>query len=76
MLYSLDFRSAATGPLLDYARTSPAEYKARRAAKDRSVRLIVDHAVPVDMMVRMMFDHEPGERVERTAEGIRVHLTR
>lgn len=76
MLYSLDFRSAATGPLLDYARTSPAEYKARRAAKDQAVRLIVDHAVPIDVMVRMMFGPEPGERVEQTAEGIRSYLTR
>lgn len=76
MLHSLDFRSAATGPLLDYARTNPTEYRARRAAKDRGVRLIVDHAVPVTVMSAMMFDPEPGEEVERTAEGIHAHLTR
>lgn len=76
MIYGLDFRSAATVPLLEYARTSPAEYKTRRTAKDPTVRLIIDHVVPIDMIVRMMFDPEPGGEVERTAEGIRSHLTR
>lgn len=76
MLYSLDFRSEASEPILEHARAASAEYQAKRAAKDRTVRLVVDHAVPIDVMVRMMFDPKPGEEVGRTAEGIRAHLTR
>lgn len=76
MLYSLDFRSEATEPVLEHARVAPADYQARRAAKDKTVRLVVDHAIPIDVMVRMMFDPEPGQEVDRTADAIRDHLAR
>lgn len=76
MLYSLDFRSKGSEPVLAQARAAPADYQAKRAAKDSTVRLVVDHAVPIDVMVRVMFDPQPGEGVERTAEGIRAHLSR
>lgn len=76
MLYSLDFRSEATEPVLEHARVAPADYQARRAAKDKTVRLVVDHAVPIDVMVRMMFDPQAGQEVERTVDAIGDHLAR
>lgn len=71
MLDALDFRSVgAAKNLADVAR-DPAAYQRRYAARDRTVKLIVHHAVPIGVMVGALF----AGAVELTRDGIRAHLT-
>ncbi len=72
MLLSLPFRSTGADAILCYAAAQPGEYRERRKAKDKAVKLIVDHAVPLDMMKRQLF--EAGSDLSRNA--VRNHLQR
>ncbi len=72
MLLSLPFRSADADTILQYAVEHADEYRERRGIKDKSVRVIVDHAVPIAVMVQQLF--EPDADLSR--EGVRNHLTR
>ena len=72
MLLSLPFRSAGAAWVLSYAAENPNKYLELRRAGDKSVRLIVDHAVPLVVMVERLF--ELGADLSR--EGIRRHLNR
>jgi hypothetical protein len=47
-------------------------YQRRYAARDPGVKLIIDHAVPISVMVGALF----AGNVEPTREGIGAHLTR
>lgn len=70
MLDALDFRSAGAAKILADAARDPAAYQRRYAARDRTVKLIVDHAVPIGVMVGALF----AGTVELTRDGIRAHL--
>lgn len=70
MLDTLDFRSAGAAAILADAARDPLEYKRRYAARDQDVKLIVDHAVPIGVMVGALF----AGNVELTRDGIRCHL--
>jgi hypothetical protein len=72
MLLSLPFRSAGADAILRYAAEQPNEYRERRKAKDKAVKLIVDHAVPIRVMVGQLF--VAGAELSR--DGIRRHLDR
>lgn len=70
MLESLDFRSVGAVAIMAHAQNAPDEYRLKYAARDKTVRLIVDHAVPIAVMVDMLF--QPGANLTR--DGIREHL--
>lgn len=70
MLDALDFRSVGAGAILEDAVRDPATYRRRYAARDRDVKLIVDHAVPIGVIVAALFAGD----VELTRDGIRSHL--
>jgi hypothetical protein len=70
----MHFISEAAMSVIEQASSDRAAYHARRGAKEHSVRLMVDHAVPVSTLVKMMFDEDGG--VERSPAGIRDHLER
>jgi len=72
MLDALDFRSVGAAAILADAARDPRAYQRRYAARDRGVKLIVDHAVPISVMVGALF----AGNVELTREGIGAHLTR
>ena len=72
MLLSLPFRSAGAASVLGYAANYPHEYLERRKAGDKSLRLIVDHTVPLVVMVEPLFELD----VDLSREGIRRHLNR
>jgi len=72
MLGSLDFRSKGALAVMDYAKAVPADYELKHSARDKSTKLIVDHAVPISVMVSMLF--QPGFDLSR--EGIRSYLVR
>lgn len=72
MLDTLDFRSAGAAAILAEAAGDPAAYLRRRKAKDLTARLIVDHVVPITVMVDALF----AEDFPLTREGIRAHLVR
>ncbi len=72
MLLSLPFRSAGADTILRYAAEQGREYRRRREAKDKAIKLIVDHAVPLAVIVKWLF--EPG--VDLSRESIRNHLKR
>lgn len=71
MLDALDFRSAGAAKILADAARDPAAYQRRYAARDRTVKLIVDHAVPIGVMVGALF----AGTVELRRDGLRAHLT-
>lgn len=70
MLDALDFRSASAARILADAARDPVAYQRRYAARDRTVKLIVDHAVPIGVMIGALF----AGTVELTRDGIRAHL--
>ncbi len=70
MLGVLDFRSAGAAAILADAERDPLAYKRRRTARDRDIKLVVDHAVPIGVMVGALF----AGNVELTRDGIRSHL--
>lgn len=72
MLLSLPFRSTGAEAVLQYAAEQPQSYRERRALKDKAVKLIVDHAVPLAVIVGQLF--EIGFDLSR--QGIRAHLER
>jgi hypothetical protein len=72
MLDALDFRSAGAAAIIADAARDPVTYQRRYAARDRDVKLVVDHAVPISVMVGALFAGD----VEPTREGIGDHLTR
>lgn len=61
----------ATAILEDAAR-DPVTYQRRYAARDRDVKLVVDHAVPIGVIVAAMFAGD----VELTRESIGAYLNR
>ena len=72
MLLSLPFRSSGADVTLRYAAEQPNEYRERRKAKDNVVKLIVDHAVPLAVIVGQLFKPD----VDLSRNGIRKHLMR
>ena len=70
MLDALDFRSAGAAAILADAARDPLRYQERYKAGDRAVKLIVDHAVPIGVLVAALFAGD----VELTRDGIRTHL--
>ncbi|WP_075631891.1 hypothetical protein [Novacetimonas hansenii] len=70
MLESLDFRSAGAVAIMAHAHNAPAVYRLKYAARDKTTRLIVDHAVPIAVMVDMLFK----PRADLTRDGIRALL--
>ena len=72
MLESLDFISKGAIAVMDYAKDAPTDYRLRYSARDKSTKLIVDHAVPVSVIVSMLF--QPG--VDLSRESVRSHLVR
>jgi hypothetical protein len=70
MLDALDFRSTGAAAIIADAVRDPQTYQRRYAARDRDVKLIVDHAVPIGVMVGALF----AGSVELTRDGIRTHL--
>ena len=70
MLDALDFRSAGAGAILEEAARDPATYRRRYQARDQEVKLIVDHMVPISVIVRPLFAGD----VELTRTGIGAHL--
>lgn len=72
MLLSLPFRSIGADAILRYAAEQPSEYRERRKAKDKAVKLIVDHAVPLAVIVGQLF--KPDADLSR--KGVRKHLMR
>lgn len=70
MLEALDFRSAGAAAILGDAARDPLAYQARFKAGDRDVKLIVDHAIPIGVMVGALF----AGTIELTRDGIRAHL--
>lgn len=72
MLDALDFRSAGAGAILEDAARDPAIYQRCYAARDRDVQLVVDHAVPIGVIVAALFAGD----VELTREGIGAYLNR
>jgi hypothetical protein len=70
MLAALDFRSAGAAAILADAAQDPLAYQRRYAARDRDVKLMVDHAVPIGVIVGALF----AGAVELTRGGIRSHL--
>lgn len=69
-LASMHFRSEAAARVLAQASVDPAAYRRRRAEDGLSVRLMVDHAVPLRVLVQAMFD----DPTLRTREALRRHL--
>ena len=72
MLLSLPFRSTGADAILRYAAEQPNEYRERREEKDKTVKLIVDHAVPLAVMIRRLFELDS----DLSRKGIRKHLER
>jgi len=70
-LSAMHFRSKDAENILTLARTSGAEYLARRVRKEASIRLMVDHAVPLLIIRDMLFD----PNVTHTEESLH-HLLR
>lgn len=72
MLESLDFQSGGAAAIIKHAQSAPADYRFKHAARDKSVKLIVDHAIPVAVMINDFFT--VGADLSR--DGIRTYLTR
>ena len=72
MLLSLPFRSTGADTILSYAAERPDEYLERRRVGDKAVRLIVDHAVPVAVIIDQLF----GLDADLSREGVRRSLKR
>ncbi|WP_132306603.1 hypothetical protein [Komagataeibacter saccharivorans] len=56
--------------IMAHARSAPDEYRLKYAARDKAAKLIVDHAVPVAVMVNMFFQ----PRADLTRDGLRALL--
>lgn len=72
MLDALDFRSVGAAAILEEAARDPGTYQRRFAERDREVKLVVDHAVPIGVIVADLFAGD----VELTRDGIGAHLNR
>lgn len=72
MLDVLDFRSVGAAAIIRDAALDPATYQRRFAERDPEVRLVVDHAVPIGVIVAELF----AGGVELTRESIGAHLNR
>jgi hypothetical protein len=72
MLLSLPFRSAGADAILQLAAETPGEYRERQKAKDGTIRLMVDHAVPLTVMVKRLFQPE----ADLSREALRKYLRR
>lgn len=72
MLLSLPFRSEAADTILRQAKENPREYNQRLMDKDKDIRLVVDHTVPISVIVEKLFE----QGADLTQEGIRNHLNR
>lgn len=72
MLDALDFRSVGAAAILEDAARDPATYQRRFAERDREVKLVVDHAVPISVIVAALFAGD----VELTRESIGAYLNR
>lgn len=55
---------------MDHAWNAPDEYHLKYVAGDKTVKLIVDHAVPVAVMVNMLFQ----SHADLSRDGIRAFL--
>ena len=72
MLDALDFRSVGAAAILEDAARDPATYQRRFAERDREVKLVVDHAVPIGVIVADLFAGD----LELTRESIGAYLNR
>jgi len=72
MLDALDYRSVGATAILDDAARDPVTYQRRYAARDRDVKLVVDHAVPIGVIVAALFAGD----VKLTRESIGAYLHR
>ena len=72
MLDVLDFRSVGAAAIIRDAALDPATYQRRFAERDREVKLVVDHAVPIGVIVAELF----AGGVELTRESIGAYLNR
>ena len=72
MLLSLPFRSAGAEAILQLALERAGKYRELRTSKHQSVKLVVDHTVPLAVIVEKLFK----ERTGRCRERISEHLTR
>lgn len=70
MLLSLEFRSQGAEAILRESLAHPEHYRSGRQAKKRELKLMVDHAVPIAVMVARLFD--PG--ADLSDHGIRAIL--
>jgi hypothetical protein len=74
-LRNMHFISANADAVLRHARDAPDEYRAAREAKDSGCRLMVDHSVPLGMIVahlQRQFDAAPN----RNADWVEQELVR
>ena len=76
MLESLDFCSRGAAEIMAYAAADPGGYEQRHKARDHHYRLVVDHAVPISLMVDMLFSPRKREEIELDRCGIEAHLKR
>ncbi len=76
MLESLDFISVEAAEILRQSKHDPAEYDRRHRDRDASIRLIVDHAVPIGVMADMLFDSHSRDKVELSRDYTRSHLVK
>lgn len=72
MLLSLPFRSTGADAILHYAAEQANKYRERRKMKDKTVKLIVDHAVPLAVIVEEFFKAD----ADLSRAGVRKHLER
>ena len=72
MLLSLPFRSTGADAILRDAAAHPDGYRERRKARDKAVKLIVDHAVPLRVMIEPLFE----VTADLSRSSIRNHLER
>ncbi|WP_308516158.1 hypothetical protein [Sphingomonas flavescens] len=71
-LRAMHFQSLAAAAVLDLATRDGSSYAEQRQAKSTAVRLMVDHAVPLRVIVGLMFE----ETFEPRSEAISAHLRR
>jgi hypothetical protein len=72
-LRGMHFQSASAAAVLELAETDPARYLQARA-KDDAVRLMVDHAIPLRVIVQMLL--AAAKQEAPTRESIRARLLR
>lgn len=73
-LRAMHFQSVSAAAVIEFAGTDPRRYLEARQAKDTAVRLMVDHAIPLRVLVQLLSAAAKGEPPSR--ENIRAHLRR